>query len=105
MPRHTAPHATKGSAMGNSNETVMVPIASPRKILLAAAAAMTACATAIATPALSHADETVLTAGTTTSCPDVQVVFARGTGEPAGAGRVGDAFADSLRALVNGKSV
>jgi hypothetical protein len=30
------------------------------------------------------------------------VVFARGTGEPPGAGRVGEAFADSLRSLVNG---
>jgi cutinase len=56
-------------------------------------------------PPTSRADETVLTAGTTTSCPDVQVVFARGTGEPPGAGRVGDAFADSLRSLENGKSV
>jgi len=38
-------------------------------------------------------------------CADVQVVFARGTGEPAGAGRVGDAFVDALRPLVPGKSV
>jgi cutinase-like protein len=56
-------------------------------------------------PPTSRADETVLTAGSATSCPDVQVVFARGTGEPPGAGRVGDTFADSLRSLVNGKSV
>jgi cutinase len=39
------------------------------------------------------------------ACPDVQVVFARGTGEPAGAGRVGDAFADALRSQVPDKSV
>ncbi len=39
------------------------------------------------------------------ACPDVQVVFARGTGEPAGAGRVGDAFVEALRPLVPGKSV
>ncbi|BBX00761.1 cutinase family protein [Mycolicibacterium moriokaense] len=38
-------------------------------------------------------------------CPDVQVVFARGTGEPAGAGRVGDAFVEALRPLVPGKTV
>jgi len=31
------------------------------------------------------------------SCPAVQVVFARGTGEPPGVGRVGDAFAEALR--------
>lgn len=36
------------------------------------------------------------------SCPDVQVVFARGTGEPAGIGRVGDAFVEALRPLVDG---
>lgn len=38
-------------------------------------------------------------------CPDIQVVFARGTGEPAGAGRVGDAFVDALRPLVPGKTL
>lgn len=31
------------------------------------------------------------------SCPDVEVVFARGTGEPAGVGKVGQAFVSSLR--------
>ena len=39
------------------------------------------------------------------ACPAVQVVFARGTGEPDGIGRVGQAFVDSLRPLVKGKSV
>ena len=72
--------------------------------LVAVVASLAYCALLIAPPA-SHADEAVLTAGTTTSCPDVQVVFARGTGEPPGAGRVGDAFADALRSLESGKSV
>ena len=31
------------------------------------------------------------------SCPDVEVVFARGTDEPPGVGRVGQAFVSSLR--------
>lgn len=31
------------------------------------------------------------------SCADVEVIFARGTFEPAGAGRVGDAFVQALR--------
>jgi cutinase len=39
------------------------------------------------------------------ACPAVQVVFARGTGEPAGVGRVGQAFVDSLRADLPGTSV
>jgi cutinase len=38
-------------------------------------------------------------------CPDVQVVFARGTFEPAGVGSVGRAFVDSVRAKAPGKSV
>jgi hypothetical protein len=38
-------------------------------------------------------------------CPDVQVVFARGTGEPPGVGGVGQAFVDAVRAQAGGKSV
>lgn len=38
-------------------------------------------------------------------CADVEVVFARGTGEPAGVGGVGQAFVDSLRARTGAKSV
>jgi cutinase len=38
-------------------------------------------------------------------CPDVEVVFARGTFEPPGVGEVGQAFVDSLRSQVGGKSV
>jgi cutinase len=33
---------------------------------------------------------------TADDCPDVEVIFARGTGEPPGLGRVGQAFADAL---------
>jgi cutinase len=38
-------------------------------------------------------------------CPDVSVVFARGTSEPVGIGRVGQAFADSLQAQLPGRTV
>ncbi len=38
-------------------------------------------------------------------CPDAEVVFARGTNEPPGLGRVGDAFADSLRQQANGMNI
>jgi cutinase len=38
-------------------------------------------------------------------CPDVEVVFARGTGEPPGVGPTGQAFSDSLRSRVAGKSL
>ncbi len=37
-------------------------------------------------------------------CPDVQVVFARGTGEDPGVGPTGQAFADALRSRVGAKS-
>ncbi|BBY07309.1 cutinase [Mycobacterium noviomagense] len=39
------------------------------------------------------------------ACPDVEVVFARGTGEPPGIGSVGNAFVSSLRSQMPGKSV
>ncbi len=38
-------------------------------------------------------------------CPDVQVVFARGTSEPAGIGRVGQALTDGLQAQLGGRTV
>src|SRR6516164_2052590 len=37
-------------------------------------------------------------------CPDVQVVFARGTDEPPGVGPTGQAFVDSLRPRVGARS-
>ena len=38
-------------------------------------------------------------------CPDVQVVFARGTGEPPGVGGVGQSFVDAVRAQAAPRSV
>jgi hypothetical protein len=38
-------------------------------------------------------------------CPDVEVVFARGTGEPPGVGGIGQAFVDALRAQAGARSV
>ena len=38
-------------------------------------------------------------------CPDVEVVFGRGTNQPPGLGEVGQSFVDSLRAQAGGKSV
>ncbi len=38
-------------------------------------------------------------------CPDVEAVFARGTGEPPGVGGVGQAFIDALQSDVGGRSV
>lgn len=38
-------------------------------------------------------------------CPDAEVVFARGTNEPVGMGRVGDAFVQSLRQQTSGLNI
>jgi cutinase len=38
-------------------------------------------------------------------CPDVEVIFARGTNEPPGMGKVGDAFVDSLRQQTGGMNI
>jgi cutinase len=38
-------------------------------------------------------------------CPDVQVVFARGTSEPAGIGRVGQALVDALTPQLGGRTI
>lgn len=38
-------------------------------------------------------------------CPHIEVIFARGTGAEPGLGFVGDAFVDSLRGKVGGRSV
>jgi cutinase len=67
------------------------------RVLIGVAAAIVSCVT-LAAPAVTATAQA-------DSCPDVQVVFARGTGEPVGIGRVGDAFVDELRARVPGKSI
>jgi hypothetical protein len=38
-------------------------------------------------------------------CPDVEVVFARGSGEPAGVGGIGGSFVDSLRGQIGARSL
>ncbi len=55
-------------------------------------------ATLLLAPAVSpaaHAD----------GCPDIEVVFARGTTEPAGLGRVGESFVNDLRGRVGNRTV
>ena len=72
-----------------------------RRIGLATSAALVTAAAAIISPAsvgslaTAHAD----------GCPDIEVVFARGTNEDPGLGRIGNAFVSSLRSKVGGRSV
>ncbi|OCB58259.1 cutinase [Mycobacterium malmoense] len=46
-----------------------------------------------------------LPAAAADSCPAVEVVFARGTGQPPGVGSVGQAFIDSLGSQIAGRSM
>jgi cutinase len=50
---------------------------------------------------------TVVPAPTATAdeCPDVAVIFARGTGEPMGVGKVGEAFVEALIPRLNGRTI
>jgi cutinase len=63
--------------------------------LIAAAVAALAATAAVVTPAVASAQ----------GCTDVQVVFARGTGEPPGIGRVGQAFVDALRPQLGARTL
>ena len=60
-------------------------------------------ATLLAAPTITAPSR--LPAAAAQGCPDIEVVFARGTDEPAGLGRVGSAFVDSLSGRVGGRSV
>lgn len=64
-----------------------------RRGLVAAAITMMAASAAVVAPASAQA------------CSDVTVVFARGTGEPPGIGRVGQVFVDSLRPQIGGRTL
>ena len=59
----------------------------------------------VATTAALLSPVTAIPSATAAPCPDVEVVFARGTNEPPGVGGVGQAFVDSLRSQVPGRSV
>ena len=63
----------------------------------AAAAVITAGAAVTALPSAPAANAA--------GCNDIEVVFARGTGEPPGIGRVGDSFVENLRQRVGGRSI
>lgn len=62
-------------------------------------------ATALATVAAALANPGATPVASATDCPDAEVVFARGTNEPPGLGRVGDAFVDALRQQTPGLNI
>ncbi|EHB58319.1 Cutinase [Mycolicibacterium rhodesiae JS60] len=72
------------------------PAASKRLLLSLPAVVLMALAALVSPAALPTA---------AADCNDVQVVFARGTDEPPGIGRVGQAFVNSLRPKLGGRSM
>jgi cutinase len=72
--------------------------------ILSGAVALSAAAVMLVAPTVLPAGVGVPSAHAD-GCPDIEVVFARGTDEPAGLGRVGGAFVNSLRNKVGGRSV
>jgi len=74
------------------------------RLVTALAATLTASAALLA-PALSPTPIGGLPTASAQGCPDIEVVFARGTNEDAGLGAVGGTFVDQLRGKVGGRSV
>lgn len=64
-----------------------------RWVGLGAAALLAAAVLLVAPSAVPHGTPSAAAV----DCPDIEVIFARGTGEPAGVGRVGQALVDTLR--------
>jgi cutinase len=71
--------------------------AASKRFLLALAAVVLVAATGLVSPAALPTAKA--------GCYDVQVVFARGTDEAPGVGRVGQAFVNSLRGKIGGRSL
>ncbi|TPG34393.1 cutinase family protein [Mycolicibacterium hodleri] len=67
-------------------------------------AVLTACLAVVA-PVVSTIPTAGLGTASADDCPDIEVVFARGTNEAPGLGLVGGAFVDQLRDKVGGRSV
>jgi cutinase len=62
-------------------------------------------AVAVAMPLALLSGPIGIPSGYADPCPDVEVVFARGTGQSAGVGKVGQSFVDSLSSQVAGRSL
>jgi cutinase len=76
-----------------------------RSRLLAFVPATLIASAALVAPALSPMPIGGLGTASAQGCPDIEVVFARGTNEDVGLGVVGGTFVDQLRGKVGGRSV
>jgi cutinase len=62
-------------------------------------------AAALTTCALLNAAVSIPSTAAAAPCPDIEVVFARGSDQPPGVGAIGQGFVDSLRPQVGGRSL
>jgi cutinase len=77
-----------------------------RRVALATSAALLTATAVLTSPAqLSQGGVGGLATAHADGCTDIEVVFARGTNEDPGLGRVGNAFVSALRGKVGGRSV
>jgi len=79
-----------------------------RRCAVFVAAALTAAAAVVAPvvmPSSTAGLGGALPVAKAADCPDIEVVFARGTNDTPGLGRIGNAFVSSLRNKVGGRSV
>lgn len=88
-------------AVVRSRETVL----KRRRVFGSGVAVTLAAATMLTAPVVVAPHALGVGSASADSCPAVQVVFARGTGEAPGVGRVGAAFAQALRSQTSGMTV
>lgn len=82
-----------------------MPLDLVRRSLLAVAAAALTAAAAVIAPVVAPSPVGGVGTASADDCPDIEVVFARGTSEAPGLGLVGGSFVDDLRGKVGGRSV
>lgn len=76
-----------------------------RRLVIATTTAFVTASAALVLPVVAPTAVSGLGTASAEDCPDIQVVFARGTTEAPGLGRVGGSFVDALRSKVGGRSV
>ncbi len=79
-------------------KSVRIEAVTLHRLALRAAAVIAAAASAAAIPLITPS-------AMAANCNDIEVVFARGTKEPPGIGRVGEAFVNDLRGMIGGRSM
>ncbi len=90
----------KETAIGTARRRNLTISAALRRVRVVIAASLSALAALVTLTSIG-----VPTAVAAPKCNDIEIVFARGTDEPAGLGVVGKALVDSLQPMVKGKSI